>query len=181
MYRILIRLHPAVVRWLENNFTKENDAFDLTKSDKYYLISGALQRFKVTMPSKVSKRYQRLTPVYIRLTEFDFYHYGWEMAPLHQVRLSDHLYREILNNGCQKIMLAYVVAGIPRDAAIREFLSENFFSPDELNFSGIRKYYQRKFADKESDTYQFIKNLLVYRKNNYQKINVQSVPNSSKV
>lgn len=166
VYKISIRVHPAVAKWMKNNFNVIDDAFDITKADNYYVFSSSLQRHKINIPSRISKKYASFTDVKIIIREKDFYYYGWEISPLHQCKISDLLYKDIIKQGCMKAMVEYIIGQIPRDVAMREFLVQQNYEDNELKLTTLRKNYQRKYIDKEEDVRDFFFNIKNFQKKN---------------
>ncbi|MDL2308349.1 hypothetical protein LJC53_02060 [Bacteroidales bacterium OttesenSCG-928-C03] len=161
IYKVKVRVHPAVHRHLENNFQKKQGAFDLRKHFYYKLVSAGLSRGKVAVPSMLSKRYGKLKEVEILVTSWDYHHFGDQIAPVYQVSLSKYLYEELLYNACQYVLLVHVLGLIPRDTAIKEYLLNNLFEQDELNYPALRKHYQRHWMETERTLKEDIANMSI--------------------
>ena len=161
-FKISIKVHPAVTRYFDNIFLKDRvtGAYDIRQSDFYYCISGALQQSHFKAPSLVSKKYSNFILISLIITEFDFYHYGYMMSEYNQYRISKFILNTIIDKACYKIMLAHCICGIPRDTALKAFLDENFFEENELSYNNLRKIYQRKYLEKESEIREFLQLLL---------------------
>lgn len=159
LYRISINVHPAVFRYIDNSYPNENGVYNITKSPFYFLVSSMLSRSGVNRPSKISKKYGSYVPISLFITEEDFYHYGWNITPLQQCRFSKAILQTIIDQACNKIALAHVMAGVPRDQAIREVLIENLFEDNEMNYACLRKIYQRKYIAKEKAIREYLENL----------------------
>jgi ribonuclease HII len=153
LYRISINVHPAVFRYIDNTYPQETGIYNITKSPFYFLVSSMLSR--------------------------NFYHYGWQIVPLQQCRFSKAILQIIIDQACNKIALAHVIAGIPRDQAIREVILENLFEDNEMNYSSLRKIYQRKYIAKEKAIREYLENITDDHSQehlNYQKKNGKLVP-----
>ena len=149
IYKVKIRVHPAVVRHFENTFTKKQGVYDLRKHFYYNLISSGLTRKTVNAPSLLSKRYEELKEVEVLITAWDYHHYGDIISPFYQVSLSQHIYKQILYDACTYILFAHIYGLMPRDTAIKQYLCENLFYENELNYPALRKHYQRHWLETE--------------------------------
>lgn len=149
IYTTTIKVHPAVLRHIDNTFPRVSGAYDLRGHPFYSFISVGLNRKAVSMPSMLPLQYEKMREIQTVITSFDYHHYGWEIPPIHQIALSNHIYRQILFDACYRVMVCHVFGGLPRDTAIKEFLSEHFFEEDELNYPALRKHYQRHWIETE--------------------------------
>ena len=148
-FNTIIKVHPAVLRYIDNSFSKTSGVYDLRKSLLYGFISAGLCRSGVNVTSMLPMQYEKMKPVKIAITSWDYHHYGWEIPPIHQVALSNHIYRQILFDACYRVLVAHVFGGLPRDTAIKEFLAEHCFEECELNYAALRKHYQRHWIETE--------------------------------
>ena len=149
IYKTKIRVHPAVLRYFENNFSKKQGVYDLRKHFYYNLISSGLTRKTVKVPSMLSKRYEGLKEVEVLITSWDYHHYGDVIPPVYQVDLSQHIYKQVLYDACTYILFAHVYGFMARDTAIKQYLLENLFYEEELNYPALRKHYQRHWLATE--------------------------------
>lgn len=182
-YKIPIRVHPAVYRFIDNNYNSVSGAYDFRKENLYYFVSGCIQQSNIKNKSRISVKFSDYVLIYIHITEYDFYHFGYQMSEFQQFRFSKFVLALIIEKGCDKIMLAHTIAGVPRDVAIREFLLENLFEENEFNYAQFRKLYQRKWINKEKEISEFLENIKESSINKSQikdkmsiKKNVQIVP-----
>ncbi len=159
LYRISIRVHPAVRRYIDNNFPEKQGAYDLTRSMYYYLVSAMLYQSHVRLPSKMCLKYRDYVPISIFITEFDFYHYGFHCSEYQQCRLSRNILHLILDDACRRIAQAKVVFGVPVTKGIEHFLVDNFFEDGELDAEFVRTIYKRKYRSYESELREFYQNL----------------------
>jgi len=107
-YRIKIKIHPAVAKWLDENadkvftnFAKDGSkefAYDLRKSTIYFIIQSALQRKKVNRPSKILKKMEKHVSIYLFINSFDFYKLGWVISEYCQNRISLLLYEMMMTD-----------------------------------------------------------------------------------
>ena len=149
IYKVKIKVHPAVVRHFENTFTKKHGAYDLRKHFYYNLISSGLTRKTVKVPSMLSKRYEDMKEVEILITSWDYHHHGDIIPPVYQVALSQHIYKQILYDACTYTLFAHVYGLMARDTAIKQYLFEYLFDEEELNYPALRKHYQRHWLATE--------------------------------
>ena len=47
------------------------------------------------------------------------------------------------------VLFAHTAAKVPRDTAIKEYLLDNLYEDEELNYAALRKYYQRNWMETE--------------------------------
>jgi hypothetical protein len=149
IYSTVIRVHPAVLRYIDNTFDKIKDVYDLRRSMLYGFISAGLSRHTINATSMLPLQYEKMKTVKVAITSWDYHHFGWDIPPIHQVALSNHIYKQILFDACYRVMICHVFGGLPRDAAIKEYLSEHLFEEHELNYAALRKHYQRHWIDTE--------------------------------
>jgi len=146
-----IKVHPAVFRYINNTFNRVGGAYDLRGHLLYGFISVGLSRHSVKVESMLSQQYKKMKEIKVVITSWDYNHYGWDIPPIHQVALSNHIYRQILFDACYRVMICHVFGGLPRDTAIKEFLGEYCFEECELNYPALRKHYQRHWLDVEKN------------------------------
>jgi hypothetical protein len=144
-----IKVHPAVFRYLDVTFNKIGDTYDFRGHILYGFISAGLSRKGMNLPSMLPLQYKKMQAVKIAISSWDYQHYGWDIPIFQQVAFSNHLYRQILFNACYRIMICHVFGGLPRDKAIRNFLTEHCFEESELNYAALRKHYQRHWLENE--------------------------------
>ena len=151
IYTTTIKVHPAVFRHIDNSFEKVSGAYDLRGSLLYGFISAGLSRATINTPSMIPLLYEKMKELKVVISSYDYHHYGWMIPPVHQVAMSNHIYKQILYDACYRVMISHVFGGLPRDTAIKEFLSEHLFEEKELNYPALRKHYQRHWLDTEKN------------------------------
>jgi hypothetical protein len=144
-----IRVHPAVFRYLDTNFSKVGDAYNLRGHLLYNFISVGLSRSTIKVESLIPLQYEKMRKIEVAITSWDYEHYGWEIPPIHQVAISNHIYKQILFDACYRVMICHIFGGLPRDTAIKEYLWEYCFEECELNYAALRKHYQRHWLETE--------------------------------
>jgi len=159
-YKINIKVHPAVRRYIDNNFPLKSGAYDVTKSIYYYLVSSVLYQSNVKVPSKVCVKFNEYVPISILVTEYDFYHYGFTCSDLQMCRLSRNILHLIIDDACRRVAMAKVMFGIPVTKGIDHFLIDNFFEEDELKAELIRTIYKRKYKKYETDMKEYLDNMI---------------------
>jgi len=160
IYTIKISVHPAVAKWLDETAEKKDNAYDLRKSNMYFIFSTALNRKGYKMPSNVMKKTQNHVPVYFLINSFDFEHFGYKVSDYYQNRISKFIYELMMTDFCHHIAYAYIYGGIARDVTMKRIITENLFEPHELTIANISKYYYRKF--KNAGKEQYLKNFKNY-------------------
>lgn len=151
LHSTTIRVHPAVFRYIDNSFNRVGDAYDLRGHLLYDFISVGLSRRSIKVASMLPLQYEKMLTIKVIITSWDYNHYGWDIPPIHQVSLSNHIYRQILFDACYRVMICHVFGGLPRDTAIKEYLWEHGFEECELNYPALRKHYQRHWLDTEKN------------------------------
>lgn len=150
MYQTTIHLHPAVIRWIDANFKKKDEIYDIRKDPLYLLIQSGLMRKNIKIPHKKTLK-KTFIPVRFMINEWDFYHFGWVIPSGTQVKINNYLYKSMLYQFCRDIAFGYVFGNIPRDVMVRRILIENLFNDDELNYYNLRKFYSRHYKEKEKE------------------------------
>lgn len=151
LYKIQIKVHPVVYRFLVNHYPAIDGVYNLIKSPYYCIISSMLCRSCNKLPSLVYKSFEKYVPIETYITSFDFYHYGWQMSEMQQCLLSRSMLQLILQQACHEIAVAHVIAGVPRRKAICHYIDDNLYEDNEISYSYLRKYYQRKYMANEAE------------------------------
>ena len=55
----------------------------------------------------------------------------------------------ILQQACHEIAVAHVIGGVPRRKAICHYIDANLYEDNEITYSYLQKYYQRKYMANE--------------------------------
>lgn len=157
LYRVQLKVHHMVWRYIDNNFRKKNGAYDVTQSMYYPLVLSSICRSNVRVPSKVYDCYDGYRDIMLLISEYDFYHYGYDISPLQQVRYSRILRNIILDLMCRRIVMMRAAFDIPLTRAIGLVLDANLMEPDELKPATLRKIYQRRYMALERETEDFFR------------------------
>lgn len=159
-YTVEIKLHPTVYRYFDNNIKKDHGVFDVCKTPWYYLISSALSRKNINTSSKTSKKFKNYIPVKVYITEYDFYHYGFELTEYVQSCINKTLLSQIINNACYEIALLHVLKGISRLSATRHYIDCNLYEDNELKTETLYTYYKRNWIKKEEEIKRYFSEIL---------------------
>jgi len=168
MQTIELKMHPAVVKWIDATFPKVDNAYDLRKDALYILFYSSLMQKKIKPPLKPLKKIEKHIPIRIHINEWEFYRYGWDIPNHIQAMISNFLFSMMMNKICEHIAYAFAYGKISRDITIRRIMIEYLFDDEEINYYYIRKWYQRKYQDtnKENEIIDFVKNTLIYSTQN---------------
>lgn len=142
---------PAVLRYLENNFSKIDGAFDIRKGFVYSFIILCLQRNNCKRKMPVPSSFVSFIETTIVVKEWDFGHFGEAISAYSMIQVNNLLYKLMIRDACYRIMVAHVFAGIPRDTCIRDYLFECNFQENELSYEALRKFYQRNWTQNEKE------------------------------
>ena len=141
---VTIRVHPAVRRWMENTFPKAGGAYDLRGHFLHDFLRAGL-----TKEPQGRREPSPLPEVKVAVSRRDGQRLGTELPAAFQEDFSRLAYRYIRQTACLMVLFAHTVAKVPRDTAIKEYLLDNLFEDDELNYAALRKYYQRNWMEAE--------------------------------
>jgi len=147
IYTIKISVHPAVAKWLEETAEKKDNAYDLRKSNLYFLIQSSLKRKGFKWKSHVSKKMQNYVPVYFLINYLDFCNFGYEVSDYYQCCISKFIYDMMMTDFCHHIAYAYIHGDTARDVTMKRIITEYLFEPHELTIANLSKYYYRKFKN----------------------------------
>lgn len=181
LYRVKLKVHPMVWRYIDNNFRKENGAYNVTQSMYYPLVLSSICRSNVRVPSRVSDCYDGYRDIMILITEYDFYHYGYDISPLQQVRYSRILRNILLDMMCRRIVMMRAAFDIPLTRAIGLVLDANLMEQDELKPATLRKIYQRRYMALERETEDFFRDCVTDFGFNEKTFEKKSLVNLSKL
>lgn len=151
-YSVDMRVDPLVKRWMDRNFKTDHGRYRFGDSCYYGLVSAVLcQSPRVGNPAVVPDKYARFVPVKVCITEYDFYHYGWEVSVTQELRFS-RLVRNILIDEClRSAAMLRARYDIPLSQAINSFTVWYGLTDDDVNPDTLRKTYQRKYKSVEED------------------------------
>lgn len=145
-YSVNMKVEPLVKRWMDIRFKTDHGRYRFGDSCWYGLVSAMLcQSARVGKPTVVPAKYESFMPVSICISEFDFYHYGWEVSISQELRFS-RLVRNLVTDEClRNAAMLRARYNIPLSQAINTYIVDNRFTDDDLNTESLRKTYQRKY------------------------------------
>ena len=141
---VTIRVHPAVRRWFENTFPKVGGAYDLRGHFLHDFLRAGL-----TKEPQGGREPSPLPEVRVAVSRRDGQRLGTELPAAFQDDFSRLAYRYIRQTACLMVLFAHTAAKVPRDTAIKEYLLDNLYEDEELNYAALRKYYQRNWMETE--------------------------------
>ena len=90
-------------------------------------------------------------PVRIGISEYDFYHYGWEVSPMQEIRFS-RLVRNIVIDEClRSVALLRASFSVPLSQAINAYTIYYDIADEDIHYETLRKIYQRKYRRIEEE------------------------------
>lgn len=151
LYTLDIKVDPLVAGWMERSFKKMRGVYRMGDSCYYGLVSAILYQSHVKTPSRVPEKYGSFVPVKIAISEFDFYHYGWEVSPLQEIRFS-RLIRNILIDTClRNVAILRARYDMHLSQAISFYTIYYGMEEDHVKFETLRKTYRRKYQSLEAE------------------------------
>lgn len=159
-YRVSLKVDPMVKRYIDSNFPQWKGAYDLTGSVMYNFVTAMLSHSTMKVPSRVSVKYQYYLPITLLVSEYDFYHFGFECSELQQVKFSNSVRSMILDDLCRKAALAKVLYDMPITRFIFHYLMDLGFEDGEVNEESIRSIYNRKYKEYEKRIQEFYSDLV---------------------
>ncbi len=151
-YSIYLKMDPLVYRWLEARFKSSRGVFHLGDSWYYGLVSALLyQSPRVGAPAVVPAKYDRFVPARVCITEYDFYHYGWEVSVTQELRFS-RLMRNIIIDEClRNAAILRARYDMPLSRAIGFYTVYYGLEEEDVKFETLRKTYRRHYRGVEDE------------------------------
>lgn len=151
VYTLDIKVDPLVAGWMERSFKKVRGVYRMGDSCYYGLVSAMLCQSHVRMPSAIPDKYTSFVPVKVAISEFDFYHYGWQVSPLQELRFS-RIIRNILIDTClRSVAILRARYSLPVSQAIDFYTVYYGMEEEQVKFETLRKIYQRKYMPLEAE------------------------------
>lgn len=151
VYTLDIRVDPLVAGWMERSFKKVRGVYRMGDSCYYGLVSAMLYQSHVRTPSVIPEKYASFVHVKIAITEFDFYHYGWEVSILQELRFS-RIIRHLLIDSClRNVAIIRSRYNIPLSQAISRYMVYYGIEEEQVRFETLRKIYRRKYLAIEEE------------------------------
>ena len=142
---VALHVHPAVRRWMEGTFPKLGGAYDL----RGHFLHDYLRAGLTKQPQGETLEPPQLPEIRIAVSRRDGQRLGTEVPAAFQAEFSRLAYKYIQQTACMMVLFAHTAGGVPRDTAIKEYLLDNLFEDNELNYAALRKYYQRNWMETE--------------------------------
>lgn len=145
-FTAIIHLKPYVARHLQNLY---GDPVNLSPNrDLHRFFVDCLKRGDPEHTNKTPKQLD--TPVKIKISEYEFYHYGWEISLTDVLALNNRVENDI------KLMLRlwignYKIYGFPISKAIKDFQRIFDFPEDVFPYETIKKDDYRNGIKLEKD------------------------------
>lgn len=150
-YNVSLKVDPLVKRWMDNRFKLRRGIYFMDNSCYYGLVSALLYQSHVKGPKRLPDKYDNFVPVRIAISEYDFYHYGWEVSPMQEIRFS-RLVRNIVIDEClRSVALLRASFSIPLSQAIRAYTVYFDIADEDIHYETLRKIYQRKYKRIEDE------------------------------
>lgn len=150
-YNVSLKVDPLVKRWMDNRFKFRRGIYFLDNSCYYGLVSALLYQSHVKGPKRLPDKYANFVPVRIGISEYDFYHYGWEVSPMQEIRFS-RLVRNIVIDEClRSVALLRASFSVPLSQAINAYTIYYDIADEDIHYETLRKIYQRKYRRIEEE------------------------------
>ncbi len=151
LYTVDLRVDPLVASWLEHRFPRNRGVYILGKSPWMMAVSAMLQQSHVGRSQTVPDRYDSFVPVKVSVSEYDFYHYGWEVSPMQEVRFS-RLVRNFVTDEClRSAAMLRARYNVTLTAAINTYLLYYGIDEEHIRFETLRKIYRRHYRKVEDE------------------------------
>ena len=151
-YNVDIKVDPLVVKWMDARFEKRRGVYHMGNSPWYGLVSMALcqsaraERMRIT-----PEKYNLFVQVKVGITEYDFYHYGWEINATQEIRLSRMIRSLVEDELLRNAAIIRARWRISLSHAIGSMMVFYNLSEDDVRFETMRKKYQRHYAGLEAE------------------------------
>lgn len=150
VYTIDLRVDPLVAGWIDRNFNKVRGCYRMGDSFWYGLVSSLLYQSHVKKPTVLPEKYSGFVPIKLAVTEYDFYHYGWEVSPMQELRFSRLIRSFIIDECLRNVAIMRARYDIPLSQAITDCTVFFNLEEEHLKYETLRKIYQRKYQEVES-------------------------------
>lgn len=151
VYTIELKVDPLVAGWMERSFKKKRGVFRIGDSCWYGLVSSMLCQSHVKTPSVMPEKYASFVPVKVAVSEYDFYHYGWEVSPLQEVRFSRLVRNFIIDECLRNVAILRARYDMPISQAITYYSIFFGMEEEQVKFETLRKIYRRKYQNVEEE------------------------------
>lgn len=151
-YNIDIHVDPLVRKWFDSRFKRHRGVYQLGDSCWYGLVSAMLYQSKRVTGGgdpALPDKYSRFVQVKIGITEYDFYHYGWEVSPIQELRFSRMIRTIVVDECLRSAAIMRARYDIPLSQAINTYTVYYDWTEEDIHFETLRKIYRRHYRDIE--------------------------------
>lgn len=161
-FTITIPVKPYVHRFIQINF---GDPADLSKIPLFHFIFIHLLKNPRNTHSNKLSFYRHTKEIEILISEFEFYHYGWELTKTNTIKFTKFL--EYHTKAQMRSTIAtYIALGLPLFTAVRKFQDEWGYTEDIWNYEAIKKdFYRHGIKENinfDTDIHQKINKILMW-------------------
>jgi len=151
-YNVDMKVDPLVVKWMDARFEKRRGIYRMGASPWYGLVSMALCQSARSERMRVPPdKYNSFVPVKVSITEYDFYHYGWEVSPTQEIRLSRMIRSLVEDELLRNAAIIRARYNLPLSQAIGSMMVFYNLSEEDVRFETMRKTYRRHYAGLETE------------------------------
>lgn len=151
-YSINMKVDPLVKRWLDRNFKTVGGCYTMGGSCYYAWISALLYRSRhVGDPAAVPAKYSRFVPVRVCVSEFDFFHYGWEVSVSQELRFSQMVRNMLVDECLRSVAILRARYDMALSQAINTYVVYYGLDDKDVNVETLRKTYNRKYRSVEDE------------------------------
>ncbi len=151
-YSISMKVDPLVKKWLDNHFKSGRGGYWFGDSCYYGLVSSLLtQSHRVGAPSVVPGKYSMFVTVRICITEYDFYHYGWNVSVMQELRFSRLIRNLIEDELLRSVAILRARYNISISNAIDFYTMHYNLDECDVKFDTLRKKYRRNYTKVEEE------------------------------
>jgi len=151
MATISIKVKPAVFRFIENNFPKVKEKYDVRNTWLHEMVVAGLVRMNNNTHYEVSRNFENWKTIELIISGRWETMYGNTLTQENQNRINCALYKLLINEICTGVMNAHVLTGYPKNKLMKDYLCNQMYEENELNLARISKIYQRKYLQKEKE------------------------------
>lgn len=149
-YNVDMKVDPLVVKWMDAHFDKRRGIYRASTSPWYVLVSMALcQSSRSERMRTPPDKYNSFVPVKVSITEYDFYHYGWEVSPTQEIRMSRMVRGMVEDELLRNAAMMRARYNLPLSQTIGSMMVFYNLTEEDVHFETLRKTYRRKYAKRE--------------------------------
>ena len=146
---VSLKVKPAVFRWIDNNFPKVKEKYDVRGSFLHEMICAGLVRVGNNKNAIINKHFSSWKTIDLIVSGYWVAQYGTNLTNENQCRINSALYDFLANEICTGVMNAHVLTNYPKNTLLKSYLCNLLYDENELSLACIAKIYQRKYLEKE--------------------------------